>query len=222
MEDKYYIQGLSRRYKIETFIEEDTRHKKHCAQDNDASVPFKIGTLEPHTVPVAISCPVVFSWISLTIWNLFPFKGYFSFGEMAEVAGHQIWAVEGLSHLGDLMFCKKNSAGDVMHEWMRCCDEAASHQLPIAAAFWIIPIVSHGGMFKLNATFEADSLLYSLSHFECDGHTIHMLTQWHLPPPLTSTVKSLLFTHAYSSPLSLGARLHRCARLVTHKLFPLY
>ena len=41
-----------------------------------------------------------------------------------------------------------------------------------------------GGMFKLNAKFDTDSLLYSLSHFECDGHTIHMLTQLHLPTPL--------------------------------------
>ena len=30
------------------------------------------------------------------------------------------------------------------------------------------------------------------SHFECDGHTVHMLIQWRLPPPLTSTVKSSL------------------------------
>ena len=44
------------------------------------------------------------------------------------------------------------------------------------------------GMFKFNAKFDADSLLYLLSHFECHGHTLHMLTQWHLPPPLTSTV----------------------------------
>ena len=34
-----------------------------------------------------------------------------------------------------------------------------------------------GGMFKPNAKFDADSLLYSLSHFEYDGHTVHMLTQ---------------------------------------------
>ena len=67
----------------------------------------------------------------------------------------------------------------------------------------------HRGKFKLNAKFDADSLLYSLSHFECDGHTVHVLTQWRLLPPLTSTVKSL-FTHAHSSPLSLAARLHGC------------
>ena len=55
-------------------------------------------------------------------------------------------------------------------------------------------------MFKLNAKFDANSLLYLLSHFECHGHTVHMLTQWGLLPPLTSTVKSLLFMHMHSSP----------------------
>ena len=55
---------------IETFIEEDARYKKHCTcLYNDTSVPFKVGTLGPHTVlPIAISCPViVFSCISLMI-----------------------------------------------------------------------------------------------------------------------------------------------------------
>ena len=66
----------------------------------------------------------------------------------------------------------------------------------------------HGGMFKHDTKFYADSLLYSLGHFESNGHTVHMLTQWHLPPPLTSTVKSSLFTCVHSSPLSLAARLH--------------
>ena len=70
----------------------------------------------------------------------------------------------------------------------------------------------HGGMFKLNTKFDADLLLNSLSHFECDSHTVHGLTQWSLPPSLTSTVKSSLFTHVHSSPLSLAARLHWCCR----------
>ena len=68
----------------------------------------------------------------------------------------------------------------------------------------------HRGMFKLHAKFDADSLLYLLSHFECNGCTVHMLTQRHLPPPLTSTVNLSLLTHAHSSPLSLAARFHRC------------
>ena len=66
------------------------------------------------------------------------------------------------------------------------------------------------GMFKLNAKCDADPLLYSFSHFECDDHMVHMLTQWCLLPPLTRTVKSSLFTHEHSSPLSLAARLHQC------------
>ena len=65
-------------------------------------------------------------------------------------------------------------------------------------------------MFKLNTKFDAGLLLYSLSHFECNGHTVHTLTQWCLLSPLTRTVKSLLFMHAHSSALSLAARLHRC------------
>ena len=45
-----------------TFIKEDTRYMKHYREDNDASAPFKLRTLEPYRVlPVAISCPVVFS-----------------------------------------------------------------------------------------------------------------------------------------------------------------
>ena len=67
----------------------------------------------------------------------------------------------------------------------------------------------HRGMFKLNAKFDGDSLLYLLSHFESDEHTVHTLTQWHLPPPLASEVKLSLFMHGHSSPLSLAARLHQ-------------
>ena len=67
-----------------------------------------------------------------------------------------------------------------------------------------------GGMFKLNAKSDADLLPFLLSHFESNGHTVHMLTQWCLPPPLTSTVKSSLFVNALSSSPSLAARLHWC------------
>ena len=92
-------------------------------------------------------------------------------------------------------------------------NEAANHQFP--------SLLNHlnsccGGMFKLNAKFDAALLLYSLSHLECDSHTVHMLTQWHLPPPMTSTVKSSLFKCAHSSPLSLATRLHQCHTKHSH------
>ena len=75
------------------------------------------------------------------------------------------------------------------------------------------------GMLKLNAKFDTDSLLYSLSHFECNDHTVHILsTVYHLvvsilvsilvSTSLTSIVKSSLFTHAHSTPFSLTASLH--------------
>ena len=48
--------------KIETFMEEDTRYKKHCTWGNDTSVTFKLGTLGPHTVlPITISSHVIIS-----------------------------------------------------------------------------------------------------------------------------------------------------------------
>ena len=46
-----------------------------------------------------------------------------------------------------------------------------------------------GRMFKLITKFDADLLLYSLSRLECNSHTVHLPTQWALPPSLTSIVK---------------------------------
>ena len=167
-------------WKIETFIEEDTRYKKHCTKDKDASVPFKVGTLGPHTVlPIAISFLIVFSWISSTVWNL-----------LSKV----------LLVLGKARSCRVPNLflKNTLHKtW--CMSGLLNH-----------PNSFRGGMFKPNAKFDADSLLYSLRDFECNSHTVHMLSQWHLPPPLTSTVKSSLFTCVHSSPLSLAARLYWC------------
>ena len=47
-----------------------------------------------------------------------------------------------------------------MHERLHCHDEAAGHQVPIAAALWITQIVPT--MLKLNAKFDADLLFYSV------------------------------------------------------------
>ena len=95
-----------------------------------------------------------------------------------------------------------------MHEWVCCGDEAANHQLPIAADFWIIWIVS---------LEERSSLTQILMQICCSTQSFWMWRPHsaHTPSivsttPLTSTVKSSLFTHTHSSPLSLAARLHRC------------
>ena len=93
-----------------------------------------------------------------------------------------------------------------------------SCQSPVAHSCSLVyhPNSFRGGTFKLNAKFGGDSLLNSSSDFECDCHTVHMLNQCCLPPPLTGTVKSSLFVHAYSSPLSLVARLHQCHENHSH------
>ena len=99
-----------------------------------------------------------------------------------------------------------------MHEWVHCPDQSPSCQSPVAHSCSLLIHTNsfHGGTFKLNTKFYTDSLLNLLSHFECDGHTVHVLTQQHPLPPLTSTVKSSLFMHAHSCLLSLAARLHPC------------
>ena len=92
---------------------------------------------------------------------LFPFKDDFSFRKSQKSRApnlHYYMIVVGLGHLGDLMFCQK-----IVHEmwYMKggcCCDEAANHQLPIAAAFWITQIVS---------AVEGSSLRQNLMQIHC-------------------------------------------------------
>ena len=82
----------------------------------------------------------------------------------------------------------------MMREWVHCVE--VTHNCSLLNH----PNTFCGGMFKLNLKCDADSLLYSLSYFECNGHTVHLLTQQCLLPLLMSTVKSSLFMHAHSSP----------------------
>ena len=57
----------------------------------------------------------------------------------------------------------KNSASDVMHERAHCRDEDANHQLPTAAAFWIIRIVS---------VEECSSLTWNLLQICCSTRSV--------------------------------------------------
>ena len=50
-----------------------------------------------------------------------------------------------------------------MNEWVHCHDEAANHQLPIAAAFWIIWIVSME---------ESSNLTQNLMQIRCSTHSV--------------------------------------------------
>ena len=64
---------------------------------------------------------------------------------------------------GWLDISPRDSAWDVMHERMCCCDEAANHYLPIAAAFWIIWVVSME---------ECSSLMQNLMQIHCSSCSV--------------------------------------------------
>ena len=89
------------------------------------------------------------------------------------------------------------------------CQSPAAHS-PVAHSCSLLNHLNSfcRGMFKLTEKLKACVLLYSLIHFECHDHIVHMLTQRHLPPHWL--VKPSLFAHVHSSPLSLAARLHPC------------
>ena len=168
-------------WKNRNIYEEDTKYKKHCTWNNDASVPFKVGTLGSHTIlPITISCSVVLSWISLIVWNLFPFGGDFSFGKKTEVTGRQIWAVEGLSPLGNLWkLCTRRDAWGGAFLWWSC-------QSPVIHSWGLLNHLNsfHGGMFKLNA---------NMMHIRCTTRSIIWMwwphsTHAHSTESTTSTV----------------------------------
>ena len=75
--------------------------------------------------------------ISLLVWNPFPFKDDFSFGKSKNFQGAKsgLWGAE-----SPVWFdaSPKNSVWDMMDERAHCHDKAGNHQLPIAAAVFII------------------------------------------------------------------------------------
>ena len=71
-------------------------------------------------------------------------------------------------------------------------------------------------MFKLNAKFDADSLFYSLSHFECDSHTVPMLTQWASTAP-TDWYSEVVIVHVCTFQSTLLSC--QVISMVSRKLF---
>ena len=83
---------------------------------------------------------------------------WFEFWESPGVAGCQVWAVGGAESPGWFDILPKNSVWDMTLEQAHCHDEAASHQFPIAAAFWITWLVS---------TEQCLSLMQNLMQIHC-------------------------------------------------------
>ena len=136
--------------KIETFTEEDTRYKKHCTQDKDAFVPFKVRTLGPHTVVPALSAADL-CWLQ-------PYTFHFL-----------RWSA----------CCRPSRMWDIFIRFSTIFEAFVPHctHCIIPKSLLNHPNSSCGGMFKLDAKLDTDLLLYFLSYFECDIHMIHMLSQ---------------------------------------------
>ena len=93
----------------------------------------------PCFIGITVSYPVVFSWIS-------------SWSEISSLSKVILVVGKARNHrMSNLGYREaespewfdvspKNSAGDKMHKWAHCHDEAANQQLPIGVAFWIIQI----------------------------------------------------------------------------------
>ena len=179
--------------------------------------PVQSRYLGPHTVLSLFKTLCnVFCWncyqlshcIFLNLINglkSFSFQRWF---KKLEVTGHQILALGAAESPGWFDVSTKYSTGDRMHKRAHCHDTAANHQLPTAAAFWIIPIVST----------ECSSVMWNLMQICCSTCSVIlnvMTTQYicslnGIYHALTSTVKSSLLTHVHSSPLSSMARLPQC------------
>ena len=94
-----------------------------------------------------------------------PFQRWFQLWKKPEGTGCRILAVEGLrieSH-GWFDVLPKHFVRDVMHEWAHCHDKAANEQLPIAVAFWIVPMISME---------ECSSLMQHLIQISCSSRSV--------------------------------------------------
>ena len=111
-------------WKVEPFIEEDTRNIVHRTM----TPQFKVGTLGPHTASQSPLAALSFFPASHRQSKSLPFQRWFEFGGKPEVSGRQIWAVVGLSHLGDLMFCQKT-----LHETWCMSGSIVMRKLPITS-----------------------------------------------------------------------------------------
>ena len=126
-------------WKIEAFIEEDTRHTNTLYIGQWC---LKLGTLGPHILlPITIRGPVIFpeSHWCFEISSLR--KVVLVLGKARSCRAPNL-GCRGSESPRWFEVSPKNSAADMMHEQVHCHDAAPNHQLPIAAGFWIIQIVS--------------------------------------------------------------------------------
>ena len=100
----------------------------------------------------------------MMVWNLFPFKGGFSFGKARSSRAPNL-GCRGTESPGWFDVSPKTS-GD-MYKRERCNGEDVSYQLPIVVVFWIIQIAS---------TEECSSLTQNLMQIQCSTRSVILNT----------------------------------------------
>ena len=147
-----------------------------------------------HGMNFAMTCFMTGSWVKISNTVVFGIPGSASSSGDSLIAARtrstfsDILLIAGLPEHGSLSIDSQPSLKCLCHTFIYAALIASS-----VKAFGIIWIVS---------VEECSSLMQNLMQiccstcsviFECDNHTVHILTQRHLPPPLTSTVQSSLF-----------------------------
>ena len=120
--------------KYRDIFEEDTRYKKYCTQDNDAPVPFKVGTLGPTQFSQILPTTPLYLHESYGCSEISSLSKVILIWGKARSHRTPNLGCRGAESAGRFDVLPKNS-GDMMHEQACYRDEAANHQLPIAAAF---------------------------------------------------------------------------------------
>ena len=128
-------------WKIEKFMDEDTRYKKHCTWDNDASVPFIVGPWDLTQFSQSPSAALSYFPESHRQSEISSLSNVIVVLGKARSCRVQNLGCRGAESPRWFDISQTNSAGDMIYEWACCHDEDANHQLPIALAFWIIWIV---------------------------------------------------------------------------------
>ena len=137
-------------------------------------------------VEIAISCPILFSWMPSTVWNLFPFKGDFRFGKSQKpllIAASTCSTFSGVLLVADLPergSLSTNSQPSLKHLCHTFICAALITLYP--KAFWIIWIVS---------TEECSSLTQNLMQIHCYTRSFWMQGRH---SPYAQSMESMPFT----------------------------
>ena len=150
---------------METLIEEDTRYKKQCTQDNEASVPFQSRSLgsshssaSHHQLPCHIFLNLIDGLKSLSLQRAFYFwEGPEITRPKSELLGAE--SPRWFDILPKNLCTRCDAWAGKLLKWS--CQSPVVHNCSLLNHLNSF----HGSMFKLKAKSDADSLLYSFSNF---------------------------------------------------------